>query len=75
MIIENKQDISERYIDKVIPCKKCGLKPILKSYFNTVSGDIDAYICCPNCLDNKIDFYDHLERVYPIWNEKQQKDI
>lgn len=75
-IIEYKQDISEKYINKIIPCKKCGSKPIIKSYFNNISGNMDCYICCPNCDDNKIDFSDHLERVYPIWNEKQKiKDV
>ena len=75
MIIENERKISERYIDKFIQCSKCGSKPIIKSYFNDVSGDKDAYICCPKCENNKIIFDDHLQRIYPIWNKKNKEKL
>lgn len=71
MQIENKRQISDKYIDKFELCKLCGSKPIIENYFDDVSSDFYSYIVCPNHSNNKIYFNNHLERMYQVWNRLQ----
>lgn len=75
MIIVNEREISERYADKFSKCCKCGKQPVIKSYFDDVSGDIKSEITCPNDECNiKIDCDRHLSELIDRWNKKNSKD-
>ncbi|MBR4316265.1 MAG: hypothetical protein IKP65_04770 [Alphaproteobacteria bacterium] len=75
MIIVHEREIPERFADKFSKCCKCGKHPVIKSYFNDVSGDKYAKITCPNDECNiEIDFDRHLSELVDRWNKKNSKD-
>ena len=75
MIIVNEREIPERFADKFSKCCKCGKHPVIKSYFDDVSGDKYDKITCPNDECNiEIDFDRRLSELVDRWNKKNSKD-
>lgn len=75
MIIINERQISEKFSDKFAKCCKCGKRPVIKSYFDDISGYQQSEITCPNDECNiKINFNDHISKLIEVWNKRNTKD-
>ena len=76
MVSETFREISDTYKNSFNNCIICGKHPIIKNYFDDVSGDDWSYITCPNeHCDNKISFNDHLSRLVNVWNDNNPIDV
>ena len=68
-IIDNKRF-------KLLPCKKCGKLPTLRTEYNEL--DKSAYVGCFNentSCENKVLFQDNLQETINLWNVLNDKSI